>query len=76
MTMHASKGLEFDLVILAGVSDKIIPDRTNDLEEERRLFYVALSRAKERLHVIVHSNADGSLPAFGKEPGMKEKSPV
>ncbi|MCP4135119.1 MAG: ATP-dependent helicase [bacterium] len=73
MTMHASKGLEFDVVIIAGVSDKIIPDKTTDLEEERRLFYVALSRAKERLHVVSHFNDEGVVSRFGRELGMKRR---
>lgn len=53
MTMHASKGLEFKLVFLIDVNQKIIPswrcESTKDIEEERRLFYVAMTRAKENL---------------------------
>jgi len=71
MTMHASKGLEFDTVIIAGVSDRIIPDGATDLEEERRLLYVALSRAKEKLHVIVYADRDKNLSRFGRELGVK-----
>lgn len=52
MTMHGSKGLEFGYVFLPGLEDKIIPsDRAvneGNEEEERRLFYVALTRAKKR----------------------------
>jgi superfamily I DNA/RNA helicase len=71
MTMHGSKGLEFDIVIIAGISDKIIPDRTTDIEEERRLFYVALTRAKKELHLLYHKNSRGELPRFIKETGYK-----
>ncbi|BBO83992.1 DNA helicase [Desulfosarcina ovata subsp. sediminis] len=52
-TMHASKGLEFSVVFIAGCEDGWIPyqsvNRPADLEEERRLFYVALTRAKRHL---------------------------
>jgi ATP-dependent DNA helicase UvrD/PcrA len=54
MTMHASKGLEFAVVFVAGCENGLIPfahteSRSVDLEEERRLFYVAMTRAKEAL---------------------------
>ncbi|MBL8113033.1 MAG: UvrD-helicase domain-containing protein [Acidobacteria bacterium] len=54
MTVHAAKGLEFDEVFLAGVEDGNLPhassrDDDDQLEEERRLAYVAMTRAKERL---------------------------
>eukprot|EP00249_Psilotum_nudum_P003579 c17035_g2_i1 orf=210-1784(-) len=51
MTMHASKGLEFDCVFITGASDGIIPLAECDLNEERRLFYVAITRARERLYL-------------------------
>lgn len=69
LTMHSSKGLEFNTVIIAGVSDNIIPDGDSDIEDERRLFYVALTRAKKRLHIIYHCSQDGTLPQFIKECG-------
>ncbi|MGV1098175.1 UvrD-helicase domain-containing protein [Thiovibrio sp. JS02] len=53
MTMHAAKGLEFPVVFLAGLEEEIIPctiaNLKCDIEEERRLFYVAMTRAKENL---------------------------
>ena len=54
MTLHAAKGLEFDTVIIAGLEEGIIPSsralmQDDDLEEERRLFYVGITRAKEYL---------------------------
>lgn len=53
ITMHAAKGLEFPVVFIAGCEDDFIPYRSStrpaDLEEERRLFYVALTRAKRHL---------------------------
>lgn len=70
MTIHSSKGLEFDTVIIAGVSDDIIPDALSDIEEERRLFYVALTRAKENLHIIHHLSDKGEGAKFAKEMGF------
>ena len=53
MTMHAAKGLEFPVVILCGLEDGLVPlrdgDGAADLEEERRLLFVAITRARERL---------------------------
>jgi len=56
MTVHASKGLEFKYVFITGLEDGLFPTQRNgeiktaeDAEEERRLFYVALTRAKEKL---------------------------
>ncbi len=71
MTMHASKGLEFGTVIIAGVSDRVIPDRSSDLEEERRLFYVALTRAKRNLFLVYHADEKGELPLFARELGVR-----
>ncbi|RMH06978.1 MAG: hypothetical protein D6704_05990 [Nitrospirae bacterium] len=48
-TIHAVKGLEFTEVMLCGVEDEILPHINGDLEEERRLFYVGLTRAKEQV---------------------------
>lgn len=53
MTVHASKGLEFDVVYITGLEEGLFPhekyDDESDTEEERRLFYVALTRARKRL---------------------------
>ena len=53
MTLHAAKGLEFPVVILCGVKEGNIPLESargeTDLEEERRLFFVGLTRAQEEL---------------------------
>jgi DNA helicase-2/ATP-dependent DNA helicase PcrA len=54
MTLHAAKGLEFPVVFVAGCEDNLLPlqnpgSKTVDIEEERRLFYVGLTRAREQL---------------------------
>ena len=50
ITMHNTKGLEFDRVIITGLEEGLFP-RSDDLEEERRLFYVAVTRAREELYL-------------------------
>jgi len=59
MTLHAAKGLEFDMVIIAGLEEGLLPSArslmdSQAIEEERRLFYVGITRAKERL-LITHA---------------------
>jgi DNA helicase-2/ATP-dependent DNA helicase PcrA len=57
MTIHASKGLEFPVVFIAGAEDGLIPharsleEGDGNIEEERRLFYVAITRARDKLFI-------------------------
>ena len=56
MTIHLAKGLEFDNVFIVGLEEGLFPHfnavTTTEIEEERRLFYVALTRAKKRLFLV------------------------
>ena len=55
-TLHSSKGLEYDVVFLIDVNEKIMPYKKAvldaDLEEERRMFYVGMTRAKKQLYLF------------------------
>ncbi len=73
MTMHNAKGLEFPVVFVTGMEEELFPhiralDDPEGIEEERRLCYVALTRAKERLYLLYaarrySSNSLGRLPS-------------
>lgn len=61
MTLHASKGLEFSHVFITGVNYGLIPLQTRDVEEEeeeRRLFFVGITRAKDYLELSYYTNPD------------------
>ncbi len=63
MTMHGAKGLEFELVFIIGACEGITPykkaETNEELEEERRMFYVAMTRAKKRLVITYTKERNG-----------------
>ena len=78
LTLHSAKGLEFDACVIAGVEEGLIPHYRHagfdDLEEERRLFYVGLTRARTRLLLTVCRTRMlwGRPWAFGPSPFLAE----
>lgn len=60
LTLHESKGLEFDVVCIIGIDEKTLPHHLSvskeSIEEERRLFYVGITRAKHQLYFIHHKH--------------------
>jgi DNA helicase-2/ATP-dependent DNA helicase PcrA len=66
LTIHQAKGLEFDVVCVVGCSDGDLPRRRSvaekRLEEERHMFYVALTRARHRLVLTHAAYSDGGKP--------------
>ena len=77
MTLHGAKGLEFPVVFLTGVSVGMLPlesqGRSTDMEEERRLFYVGLTRAKEEL---ILTTAQAPSPFLSELPDTVAASPA
>ncbi len=63
MTMHGAKGLEFDTVFMIGANEKVIPYKKAEtreaIEEERRMFYVAMTRAKRKLIISYTRERNG-----------------
>jgi DNA helicase II / ATP-dependent DNA helicase PcrA len=96
MTIHNAKGLEFDTVVITGLEEGLFPHSRSDtpeaLEEERRLFYVGVTRARTRLVVThaelrtVHGGRDYRLPsrflrelpaeAIAATPGGRRPAPA
>jgi DNA helicase-2/ATP-dependent DNA helicase PcrA len=64
-TLHAAKGLEWDHVFLVGVNEGILPTHENAADEERRLFYVGITRAKRHLALSYRQNPSRFLREAG-----------
>ena len=83
MTLHASKGLEFPVVMIAGLEEGLLPFysstiESSDVEEERRLFYVGITRAEQKLYItytnlryrfgdVTYPSESRFLPELGAE---------
>lgn len=92
MTVHSAKGLEFDNVFIIGLEEGIFPHNNSlmnheEIEEERRLFYVAVTRAKKRLELVnakkrmLYGNDSSNLPSrfineINKENLEEEKNVI
>jgi superfamily I DNA/RNA helicase len=88
LSIHASKGLEFPVVFIAGCEEGILPMKNAGDDEERRLFYVALTRASEEVYLLSSRKRrlwgrwqeleksryiDNILPERIKRPAMRKK---
>ena len=79
VTLHGAKGLEFPCVFIVDVNEGLIPYKKavlpQELEEERRMFYVGVTRAQEELYIYsvktLH-NKDQDISRFVKEMGLKD----
>ena len=81
-TIHASKGLEYDHVILIDAAEGLLPsaDEGEELEEERRLFYVGATRAKKQLEFLCYEKkfgeaSDTSFPFVSQFLGEEPRKP-
>ncbi|MGA4540370.1 DNA helicase PcrA [Uniformispora flossi] len=82
MTLHTAKGLEFPVVFLTGLEDGVFPHMralgdTKELEEERRLAYVGITRARERLYVtLARIRSAWGAPAYNPQSRFLEELPA
>jgi DNA helicase-2/ATP-dependent DNA helicase PcrA len=81
MTMHSAKGLEFPVVFISGMEEGVFPHSRSlssdtELEEERRLAYVGMTRAREELHLMhAHRRAMFGTPNFNRRSRFLEDIP-
>ncbi|VBB05797.1 Hypothetical protein LUCI_1008 [Lucifera butyrica] len=78
MTMHAAKGLEFPVTFICGVNDGMIPLRNSnsdiDMGEERRLFYVGMTRARDELILLTSRTPSPFIADIAQEQLITEKA--
>jgi DNA helicase-2/ATP-dependent DNA helicase PcrA len=71
-TIHSAKGLEWNTVMILSLLEGYLPDKRclddkDEIEEERRLFYVAATRAKERLYLLRPASVHGGFSSYGNQ---------
>ena len=76
-TLHSAKGLEYEVVYIVDVNEKIMPYKkavlSQEIEEERRMFYVGMTRAKSKLYlnsVKEYNGKNVEISRFIKEAGI------
>lgn len=78
LTMHKSKGLEYKVVFVVGVNEGILPSPRSktdkDIEEERRLMYVAMTRAKDQLYIYSYGDPSRFVEEIKSGPEKKDVS--
>lgn len=72
LTFHGSKGREFDVVFLVGLEDETIPGKRKDVEEERRLLFVGITRAREKLYL---SSCGSRVAKYGTFEKIEARTP-
>ena len=70
-TLHGAKGLEWEKVYLVGASESTLPWKGESIDEERRLFYVGITRAKQTLVLSYAGKPSPFLTEAGLIPGVK-----
>jgi DNA helicase-2/ATP-dependent DNA helicase PcrA len=79
MTLHTSKGLEFDEVVIAGLEEGLLPHARSDdaesLEEERRLLFVGLTRARKKLTLTFALERRAQIGSKGRESSFLDELP-
>jgi len=82
MTLHSAKGLEFPVVFLTGLEEGVFPhsrslNTDSEVEEERRLCYVGMTRAREELHLVhAHRRSVYGTPNFNRRSRFLEDIPL